>query len=455
MTVTGAQFGAFFYNVVDQQGERYTLYSLSGVSRDAFAKFPMPRNTAVFDPTFSGAGVVRSDDITLDPRYGKSAPYHGMPPGHLPVRSYLAVPVRSRTGEVLGGLFFGHSASGMFGDLAEERVLGLASQAAVAMDNVRLFQDNARELEQRRLAEDTLKALNESLEERVANEVAERSKAEEALRQAQKMEAVGQLTGGVAHDFNNLLTIIIGGLETIRRSKPGDTVRIQRAIDMAQQGAQRAASLTGRLLAFSRRQPLDPKPLDLNALVRDMTELLYRTLGEQIELEGVLAPRLWRIEADQNQLESALINLAVNARDAMPEGGKLTIETGNTALDEAYVATDAEVIPGQYVAISVSDTGSGMSKETLSRVFEPFFTTKEVGRGTGLGLSMVYGFVKQSGGHVTIYSEQGEGTTVRMYFPRYLGASAEATDVATPRNPDQQRRRSYSARRRPRRRPGI
>ena len=269
-------------------------------------------------------------------------------------------------------------------------------------------------------SEEILRDLNVRLEERVTEEIAKRSKAEDALRQAQKMEAVGQLTGGVAHDFNNLLTVIIGGLETIQRSKPEDEVRRMRALDMAFKGAQRAASLTSRLLAFSRRQPLEPKPLDLNVLVRDMTELLHRTLGEQIELEGVLAPRLWRIEADRNQLESAIINLAVNARDAMPEGGKLTIETANTALDESYAAIDTEVIPGQYVVVAVSDTGEGMPREILARAFEPFFTTKEVGRGTGLGLSMIYGFVKQSGGHVSIYSEEHQGTTVKMYFPRNL-----------------------------------
>ena len=269
-------------------------------------------------------------------------------------------------------------------------------------------------------SEEVLRDLNLGLEERVAEEIAKRAKAEDALRQAQKMEAVGQLTGGVAHDFNNLLTVIIGGLETIQRSKPEDEARRMRALDLAFKGAQRAASLTSRLLAFSRRQPLEPKPLDLNVLVRDMTELLHRTLGEQIELEGVLAPRLWRIEADRNQLESAIINLAVNARDAMPGGGKLTIETANTALDESYAAIDAEVIPGQYVVVAVSDTGAGMSKDTLARAFEPFFTTKEVGRGTGLGLSMIYGFVKQSGGHISIYSEEKHGTTVKLYFPRNL-----------------------------------
>jgi len=310
---------------------------------------------------------------------------------------------------------------------AEYRVVGGGAERIVlAIGDVTTVEERGRRLAgviidvtEQRLAERELLALNSRLEERVANEVSERIKAEEALRQSQKMEAVGQLTGGVAHDFNNLLTVIMGGLDTIRRARPDDEARIKRAVDMALQGVQRAASLTGRLLAFSRRQPLDPKPVELNKLVRDMTELLHRTLGEQIELEGVLAPRLWLVEVDQNQLESALINLAVNARDAMPDGGKLTIETANTALDESYVAQDAEVIPGQYVVVAVSDSGVGMSKETLARVFEPFFTTKEVGRGTGLGLSMVYGFVKQSRGHVTIYSEEGQGTTVKLYFPRY------------------------------------
>ncbi len=430
--ITGAEFGAFFYNVVDEQGERYTLYTLSGVPRETFDKFPMPRNTQVFAPTFMGTAVVRSADITNDPRYGHNAPRYGMPKGHLPVCSYLAVPVRSRTGEILGGLFFGHSKTDVFDSAAEERAVALASQAAIALDNARLFEAADRELQQRRKAEAELQALNATLEERVAEEVARRAAAEDALRQAQKMEAVGQLTGGVAHDFNNLLTVIIGGLDTIKRSKPGDDTRVARAVEMSLQGAQRAASLTGRLLAFSRRQPLEPRPVELNALVREMTELLHRTLGEQIELEGVLAPRLWTVEVDQNQLESAMLNLAVNARDAMPEGGKLTIETANTALDESYTATDAEVIPGQYVMISISDTGTGMPKKVLARVFEPFFTTKEIGRGTGLGLSMVYGFVKQSGGHVTIYSEEGQGTTVKLYFPRYIGDAVSDKAPAEP-----------------------
>ena len=437
--LSGAQFGAFFYNVMDTKGEWYTLYSLSGVPRAAFEKFPMPRNTDVFAPTFTGDGIVRSDDILADARYGRNAPHKGMPEGHLPVRSYLAAPVKSRDGSVMGGLFFGHPQTGVFTQRAEDLISGLAAQAAVAIDNAQLFQSAQREIAQRVKAEDDLHVLNANLEARVAAETAERVRIEDALRQAQKMEAVGQLTGGVAHDFNNLLTVIIGGLDTIKRAKPEDSARILRSADMALQGAQRAASLTGRLLAFSRRQPLAPRPLELNLLVRDMTELLHRTLGEHIELEGVLAPRLWTVEADQNQLESAIINLAVNARDAMPEGGKLTIETANTALDEGYASIDSEVIPGQYVAIAVSDTGHGMDHATLTRVFEPFFTTKEVGRGTGLGLSQVYGFVKQSGGHVTVYSEPGQGTTVKMYFPRYFGGpggEAEAESVVVPAGSD-------------------
>ena len=222
------------------------------------------------------------------------------------------------------------------------------------------FQDISQEVHARNAmarSEERLRELNTELEKRVTREVAERSKVEDALRQAQKMEAIGQLTGGVAHDFNNLLTLIIGGLDIIRRGR-SDEARMDRGVAMALQGAQRAAGLTGRLLAFARRQSLEPKPLDLNVLVRDMTELLHRTLGEQIELEGVLAPRLWAIEADQNQLESAILNLAVNARDAMPEGGKLTIETSNTALDETYVDPAAEVIPGQYAVVAISIPGA-------------------------------------------------------------------------------------------------
>jgi CheY-like chemotaxis protein len=256
---------------------------------------------------------------------------------------------------------------------------------------------------------------------------------EEALRQAQKMEAVGQLTGGIAHDFNNLLTVVTGNIGMAQRALNVASIedpRARRALDNAMKGAERAAALTQRLLAFSRRQPLAPKPLDLDKLAMSMSDLLQRSLGEDVRLEIVTAPGLWRVEADPNQLESAILNLALNARDAMPDGGELTIETANARLDEVYAAAQAEVAPGQYVMIAVTDTGRGMPREVRDRAFEPFYTTKEVGKGTGLGLSMIYGFVKQSGGHVKIYSEEGQGTTIKIYLPRLLRESAEEEETA-------------------------
>jgi len=232
------------------------------------------------------------------------------------------------------------------------------------------------------------------------------------------MEVVGQLTGGVAHDFNNLLTVIMGSLELLGRGLAGAEPRLQRRVDAATDAAQRAAALTHRLLAFSRRSPLAPKPLDVNRLLAGMSDMLHRTLGETIAVEIVSGAGLWYAMADTNQLENAILNLAVNARDAMPAGGQLCIETQNTYLDESYSSAQIDVAQGQYVMISVTDTGMGMTPEVAARVFEPFFTTKPVGQGTGLGLAQVYGFIKQSGGHASIYSEPGEGTTVRLYLPR-------------------------------------
>jgi CheY-like chemotaxis protein len=250
------------------------------------------------------------------------------------------------------------------------------------------------------------------------------------------MEAVGQLTGGVAHDFNNLLQIIVGNLEILQRNLPAESVRLVRAVTAAMTGAKRAASLTQRLLAFARRQPLDPKPLNVNVLVGGLSDMLQRSLGETVAVETVLAAGLWQVEADPNELESTILNLAVNARDAMPNGGRLTVETTNVHIDHAYAASHVEVTPGQYIAISVSDTGVGMSAATVAQAFEPFFTTKPVGKGTGLGLSQVYGFVKQSGGHVNIYSEIGQGTTVRIYLPRYSGAETEAAKADDQQMPE-------------------
>jgi len=260
-------------------------------------------------------------------------------------------------------------------------------------------------------------------------EMQRREKAEEQVRQLQKIEAIGQLTGGIAHDFNNMLAIIVGSLSLIeRRIERGDR-DIGKYVTAAQEGAQRAASLTQRLLAFARKQPLSPQTIDPNRFVSGMSELLQRTLTEAIQIETVLGAGLWKTHADAAQLENALVNLAVNGRDAMPEGGKLTIETANTSLDPGYAAEHVGIPAGQYVLIAVTDTGTGMSPETANRVFEPFFTTKAVGKGSGLGLSQVYGFVRQSGGHVKIYSEVGQGTTVKIYLPRYYGADA-VTDLA-------------------------
>ena len=528
-----AAFGAFFYNVMKQGCEAYTLYALSGASRSAFERFPMPRNTAIFEPTFRGRGPVRSDDIPSDARYGKSAPYHGMPEGHLPVRSYLAVPVVSRSGEVLGGLFFGHPQPKVFTERAERIVTALASQAAVAIDNALLYQTSQREIAARREAERELQVLNETLEQRaeerarqltasvmkledterrfellvqgvtdyaiymldaggnvvnwnpgaerikgyasgevlgrhfssfytpedqaketpqhalatarstgkyeaegwrvrkdgsrfwagvvinpikdgngdligfakITRDLTERRVADERARQAQKMEGIGQITGGVAHDFNNLLTIIIGNLETLLRNlnvTAVDAERLRRSAENAMRGARRAESLTQRLLAFSRQQPLDPKPTDLGRLVTGMSDLLRRSLGEQVTVETVLGGGVWRANTDPNQLELAILNLAVNARDAMPNGGKLTLETANVYLDEQYAASQAEVLPGQYVMLAVTDTGSGMPPDVIARAFRPLlhdegnWTRHRIGPLAGLWLRQAIAWAREN-----------------------------------------------------------
>jgi signal transduction histidine kinase/CheY-like chemotaxis protein len=253
-------------------------------------------------------------------------------------------------------------------------------------------------------------------------DITERVRAEVTARDAQRLQAMGQLTGGIAHDFNNLLTVVMANLELAKSRLPADSdagARIERAM----WGANRGAALTQQLLAFARKQTLMPVPIDLSAMLPDMANLLRRTLGEHIEVRMVDAAGLWPAMADPAQIESALLNLSLNARDAMPGGGRLTIELANKVLDRDYARQHMEVVPGDYVMLAVSDTGTGMPPEVLARAFEPFFTTKEEGRGTGLGLAMVHGFVKQSGGHVNIYSEVGEGTTVRLYLPRAVGAA--------------------------------
>lgn len=662
VALTGAQFGAFFFNLTDERGESYTLYCLAGVPREKFEQFPMPRNTKVFAPTFGGEGIVRSDDILVDPRYGKNEPYFGMPKGHLPVRSYLAVPVIARTGEVLGGLFFGHADTGVFTERAESLMSGLAGEAAVAIDNNRLFQEAQRELKERRLTETALRESEErfrliansapvpmwvselggkrafvnqaymdflgvsyeeglvydwrkslhsddiprilkeqvegeksrkafslemrmrnaqdewrwirsqsqprwgpggehigfigvaydittskqaetqlrhenlALEDAVAQRTRERDRiwsvsqdlllvtdmngvwkqinpawisvlgwsehellnrtsewlehpddrektraeitklanggrttrfenryrhkdgsyrwlswtavpdedllfatarditaekeaaellqqTEEALRQSQKMEAVGQLTGGIAHDFNNLLQGIVGSLDLVqKRVSQGRIHEVERFVAGAMTSANRAAALTHRLLAFSRRQPLAPKACSVNLVLASMEDLLRRSTGEQIWIEFDRAEDVALTYCDQNQLENAILNLAINARDAMPDGGKLTITTRNVTMSKASLP-GLDLAPGDFVEIVVADTGTGMSADVLDRAFEPFFTTKPIGQGTGLGLSMIYGFARQSEGTVVIRSTAGEGTAVSILLPQYEGTA--------------------------------
>jgi signal transduction histidine kinase len=255
----------------------------------------------------------------------------------------------------------------------------------------------------------------------LATDITERKAIDEQLRQAQKMEAVGQLTAGVAHDFNNMLAVISGNAELLEEELGKDNPRLATVY----RATERAAELIQRLLAFSRRQVLKPEIINANSLIAEITGLLRHTLEEDIDIESVSTTGLWNCEVDPAQLENALVNLALNARDAMPDGGKLTIETANARLDDDYAAAQAEVTPGQYVMLAVTDTGTGMSPKVREHVFEPFFTTKAVGDGSGLGLSMVYGFVKQSGGHVTVYSEEGEGTTIKLYLPRSTETAAE------------------------------
>ena len=273
-----------------------------------------------------------------------------------------------------------------------------------------------------RLGEERLRQLNETLEQQVEERTAQITQNEEALRQAQKMEAVGQLTGGIAHDFNNMLTGIIGSLELMRRRLArGRTEDLENLIELGVTSANRAAGLTHRLLAFSRRQSLDSQPVQMNRLVLAMDELLQRSLDESIRLRMDLGDDLWVAEADPHQLESALLNLVINARDAMPNGGELVVQTTNRTLDAAFTRGQSNLATGDYVCLSVRDNGCGMPQSVINRAFDPFFTTKPIGQGTGLGLSMIYGFAKQSQGHVAIDSEIGKGTSVNLYLPRFRG----------------------------------
>ena len=300
---------------------------------------------------------------------------------------------------------------------------------------IRDVAERTRQAVERRRAEAELRHLTQTLEEQVLQRTEELRRSEEQLRQSQKMEAIGQLTGGIAHDFNNNLAVVIGGLSLLqRRLKRGETHDLERLIVGATEGAQRAATLTQRLLAFSRQQPLSPESIDGNRLIAGMNDLLVRSLGEHIRIETVLAAGLWKTRADVSQLENAVLNLAVNARDAMPDGGRLTIETANAHIDDAY-SIEHGIGAGQYVMVAVTDTGVGMAPDVIERAFDPFFTTKAVGKGTGLGLSQVFGFVRQTGGHIKIYSEEKLGTTVKIYLPRFYGEEAAPSVAAAEPQP--------------------
>jgi PAS domain S-box-containing protein len=397
--LTRAAFGGFVYKQTNAEGESQMHYALSGLD---VGSWPTALDAHALELAFQGDQIVRSLDVAADPNVGKNAPGLALLAAHIQVRSYLAVPVISRSAEVLGGIFFGHPDPNVFDERSEGLMSGLAGQVATAMDNARLF--------------DAVQRSNAELEHRVRVRTQELSDAQDALRQAQKMEAIGQLTGGIAHDFNNMLAVISGSLELLMKRSGTLDARARRYIDTAAEGANRAAQLTQRLLSFARQQPLQPEPTQCNTLVRSMLDLLGRSMGPQVELCARLDPDLWWVEVDLNQIENVLLNLAVNARD-----GRVTIKTENAVVASGH----PELQAGDYVIIRLSDTGEGMPPDVARKAFDPFFTTKEVGKGTGLGLSQAYGFAKQSRGHIEIQSQLGEGTTVSIYMPRYLGQHPE------------------------------
>ena len=316
------------------------------------------------------------------------------------------------------------------GDLVDafNAMLGEVGERARALEdgNERL----RHEITERQHAEDTVRQLNQTLESRIQERTAELERAHEKLRQSQKLEAIGQLTGGVAHDFNNVLQVISGNLQMLQMTGNADAGTRKR-VETALFAADRGAKLSSQLLAFARRQPLQPVPTSVGKVLRGMDDLLRRALGEAIDIETIVAGGLWTTLVDPHQLENVILNLAINARDAMGGSGRLTLELGNAMLSDDYVANSTDIAPGQYVMLAVSDTGCGMPPEVIARAFEPFFTTKPEGQGTGLGLSMAYGFVKQSEGHIQIYSEPGNGTTIKIYLPRSMQAEVEHIDRRT------------------------
>jgi signal transduction histidine kinase len=383
------------------------------LSEGGFAADPTPDLNSLGDQLIAGAGLaIIADEAlqTADLRQLADFLSHQPPWSDLPIIVLTQRgggpeknPLAARLAETLGNVTF------------LERPFHPTTLTSVVRAAIR---GRRRQYEARSRLEE-LGRLAATLEERVTKEISARAEAEESLRQSQKMEAVGQLTGGIAHDFNNLLAAIGGSLEMIQyRVTQGRMDAVDRYLAAGQNAVKRAAALTHRLLAFSRRQTLDPKPTNVNRLIADMEELIRRTVGPAVQMEVVGAGGLWPTLVDQNQLENALLNLCINARDAMPDGGRLTIETANKWLDER-AAKERELPPGQYVSLCVTDDGIGMTPTVIAHAFEPFYTTKPFGQGTGLGLSMIYGFARQSGGQIRIYSELGKGTTMCLYLPRH------------------------------------
>jgi signal transduction histidine kinase/CheY-like chemotaxis protein/PAS domain-containing protein len=416
--LTGASFGAYFENRADESGWHQHLFTLSGSAQNNFSRLSLSAGQPPFNSAFTRGGVVRANDVLFDLRTENASVEAESSSSFARIKSYLAVSVVSRCGLLLGGLFYGDSEPGKFTARHERLMSALAGQAAIAIDTAHLFQD--------------VKRANETLEQRVEARSLELTAAHAALRQSQKMEAIGQLTGGIAHDFNNLLAGIIGSLEMIgRRVEGGRTDSLPRYVNAARDSALRAATLTQRLLAFSRRQTLDPKPTEVNRLVLGMKELITRTVGPAITLKLTATHDLWLTKIDGVQLESALLNLAINARDAMPNGGQIVIETSNV-LQRMDPEGPEQGQPIDFISIQLSDTGFGIAPEILERIFDPFFTTKPLGQGTGLGLSMIHGFVHQSGGNVNVQSTPGLGTTVSIYLPRYVGDIEEMTTATLP-----------------------
>ena len=440
--LSGAKFGAFFYNQVNASGEPYQLYALSGTSPQVLERFGILRNKELFAETFRGNGVIRSDDVLEHSSYGQNPPDHGVPSGHLQVRSYMAVPVVSRSGEVLGGLFFGHPERGIFSGRAERITVSIAAQAAIAIDNARLYERAQKEIAERKQVEDDLKRLNEELERRVVertgelqlanvallHDIEERKNLEAQLLQAQKMESIGVLAGGIAHDFNNLLNII-QGYAYLLRGRNTEIKEIEQNVSIINETVERGSALVQQLLTLARKSALKLEPTDVNVLIERLITLIKQTFPKTIELRAALETDLPRITADKNQVEQALLNLCVNARDAMPEGGTLILKTQSV---DGSTLQHLEKTHRRFICVEVIDTGVGMEESVRARIFEPFFTTKNVDHGTGLGLSVVYGIVTNHDGVIDVQSQPMSGTVFRLYFPIAVSGTAVMEPAVKP-----------------------